>query len=109
MPRTNKQRFRNITPKKPVSLPPSNRESATNTGGIFNGFISNMIQGFSFGTGVQATREIFSPSTPKEPQYTSENSSSYCIEIKKKLDECNNSMQYDCTFLNDLMRQKCVE
>lgn len=108
MARTNKQRFRNITPKKPAP-PRSNRESTTNTSGIFNGFISNMIQGFSFGTGVQAAKEIFSSSAPKESQYTSENSSSYCIEIKKKLDECNVSMQYDCTFLNDLMRQKCVE
>ena len=42
-------------------------------------------------------------------KYITENNSNYCIEIKKNLDDCNSSMQYDCTFLNDLMREKCLE
>ena len=117
MPRTYKQpfkkKYRNISPNNPKPPPPSTVSSTNNTGGILNGFMSNMVQGFSFGTGVQAAKEMFSSGTLKEPQYTPEyipdNSSNYCIEIKKKLDECNASMQYDCTFLSDLMRQKCVE
>lgn len=114
MPRTYKQpfkkKYRNISPNNSTPPPPSTRPNTTNAGGIFNGFMSNMVQGFSFGTGVQAAKEMFSTSSHQEkPQYTLENSNNYCIEIKNRLDECNASMQYDCTFLSDLMRQKCVE
>ncbi len=114
MPRTYKQpfkqRFRNIAPKNSKAPPPKKLSTTTNTGGIFNGFMSNMVQGFSFGTGVQAAKEMFSTSShQQEPKYTTENNSNYCIEIKNKLDDCNSSMQYDCTFLNDLMREKCLE
>lgn len=113
MPRMYKQpfkkKYRNISPNNHKPPPPSTGPSTNNTGGIFNGFMSNMVQGFSFGTGVQAAKEMFGLGTSKEPQYIPDNSSNYCIEIKKRMDECSASMQYDCTFLNDLMRQKCVE
>ena len=114
MPRTYKQpfktKYKNITPKNTKPPPPENLPTVTNTPGIFSGFMSNMVHGFSFGTGVQAAKEMFSTSPhQQEPQSITENSSNYCIAMKKQMDECNDSMQYDCTFLNDLMRQKCIE
>ena len=106
MPRTFKPTKKQSKPPKinPVNTPSPKISHQS------NGFISNILQGFSFGTGLQASKELFSSDKQVDNQVDKQNSSNtidQCAMIKNNLEKCNQQYQYDCQYLYTLFEEKC--
>tara|TARA_B100001093_G_C26756145_1_gene983496 strand:+ start:531 stop:881 length:351 start_codon:yes stop_codon:yes gene_type:complete len=108
--RPNRVRRVNTTARNPP--PPAPKENKPQNIGIGQSFLSNMFQGFSFGTGSQLAREMFSKFGNNEPTPALEpiplyNQSNECDILRKQLNECNQQYVHDCEYLSRYIESKC--
>lgn len=100
MPRKKNIAFKS-TPPPPKSYP----KPQTN-----NGLLRGVLEGFSFGTGAQLAREIFSTKNSNDTTKPLVNSTNnHCDALKKHLDQCEKEYVHDCSYLTNYIKLNCEE
>ena len=99
MPRKKNIAFKS-TPPPPKSYP----KPQTNNNGLLRGGLD----GFSFGTGAQLAREMFSTKNSIDTPIIN-NTDNQCDTLKKHLDQCEKEYVHDCSYLTNYIKLNCEE